>query len=61
MKYLSLMLSFIVLSSLSNFLFAEQSSDLVIDEHRENEWIVGYITESSIHARVNGAVNMVTV
>jgi len=56
MKYLSLILSFIVLSSLSSFLFAEQSSDLVIDEHRENEWIVGYITETSIHAQVNGVV-----
>ena len=56
MKYLSLILSFVVLSSLSSFLLAEQSSDLVVDEHRENEWIVGYITESSIHARVNGAV-----
>ena len=56
MKYLSLILSFVVLSSLSSFLLAEQSSDLVVDEHRENEWIVGYITESSIHARVNGVV-----
>ena len=56
MKYLSLILSFVVLSSLSSFLLAEQSSDLVVDEHRENEWIVGYITESSIHAQVNGLV-----
>ena len=56
MKYLSLILSFTVLSSLSSFLFAEQSSDLAIDEHRENEWIVGYITETSIHAQVNGVV-----
>ena len=56
MKYLSLILSFVVLSSFSSFLLAEQSSDLVLDEHRENEWIVGYITESSIHARVNGVV-----
>ena len=56
MKYLSLILSFVVLSSLSSFLLAEQSSELVVDEHRENEWIVGYITESSIHARVNGTI-----
>ena len=56
MKYLSLVLSSMVLSLSSSILFAEQSSDLVIDEHIENEWIVGYMTETSIHALVNGLI-----
>ncbi len=56
MNYFSLILSLLALNFSPSFLLADDSADPVIDEHRENEWVVGYITDTSIHAQINGLV-----
>ena len=56
MKIFSSVISFIGFSIFSSFLHAEASSGLALDEHKENEWIVGYKTDSSVHAQVNGLI-----
>ena len=56
MHYLRLILSLLAIIFSPSFLFADNSDGLVIDQPRENEWVVGYITDSSIHAQTNGLV-----
>ena len=34
--------------------FSDSTSNQVADKHKDNEWIVSYITKNSIHASVNG-------
>ena len=36
--------------------FSDITSNLVADKHKDNEWVVSYITKNSIHASVNGQV-----
>ena len=36
--------------------FSDSTSNLVADKHKDNEWVVSYITKNSIHASVNGQV-----
>ena len=36
--------------------FSDSTSNFVADKHKDNEWIVSYITKNSIHASVNGQV-----
>ena len=56
MKISSSVISFIAFSVFSSFLHAEASSGLALNEHKENEWIVGYETDTSFHAQVNGLI-----
>ena len=36
--------------------FSDSTTNLVADKHKDNEWVVSYITKNSIHASVNGQV-----
>jgi len=53
MKNLVIILCLLIFNSSA---FSESTSNLVADKHKDNEWVVSYITKNSIHASVNGQV-----
>ena len=47
---------FLIFMFFSFSALAEGGDNLVADDHKENIWVVDYITKDSIHASVNGRV-----
>ena len=53
MKNLVIILCLLIFNSSA---FSDSTNNLVTDKHKDNEWVVSYITKNSIHASVNGQV-----
>ena len=53
MKNLVIILCLLIFNSSA---FSDSTNNLVTDKHKDNEWVVSYITKKSIHASVNGQV-----